>query len=30
MGILSALPRRYLTVNDAILDVNMNLDPMTA
>jgi hypothetical protein len=24
-----SLPRRYLAVNDAILDVNMNIDPMT-
>jgi len=29
MGILSALPRRYLAVNDAILGVNMDIDPMT-
>jgi len=29
-GILSALPRRYLAVNDAILGVNMNMGTMTA
>jgi len=31
MDILSiSLPRRYLAVNETILDVNMNMDPMIA